>query len=303
MEMQRLGGDLRARLQQPARLLAEEVGIAAHLVHGPARGLEEMRTGHARDVDQMVEDVPGTHGFPSRALRGQVVDLADLHCFHIPVMLEGNVDRLDLAPPICDSTLDEDLIRFHDQVRLDPPAVFTHRIQLHLQVRRVALRRAVVGPGLDLRELLVRQRRVLLVVLDADVLLDIPRRHRAHAVPDRRLVPDPRGVPSNFLIVGESHGARPARAVALHAAPCQNRRDVLRERHRTGIDAEVGGREDVRLVQLTRRVGLRRQSRRCAQKCGSRDGDADRSDRPGNESVESLAMDRHGTIPPTEEKS
>ena len=221
-----------------------------------------MLPGHPSAVDQVVDDPPGSHGLSSRALSGHVVDLPDLHRLHPAVLLQpDDIERLNLAPPVRGSALHNELSGAHDQVRLDPPAVFSRQIQLHSQVRQVAFRRSVVGPCLDHRQLHVRQRRVLLVLLDAEVLLHVPRRHRAHPVPDRRLRLDPPGVPSHLLVARQRHGTRSTRAVAVHAAPREYRRDVLRERHPCGIPAEVRGREEVRLV-VTRYVGLGRQRRR-----------------------------------------
>ena len=61
-------------------------------------------------------------------------------------------------------------------MRQSPPSA---EVERRRHVRGVAAWRAGVGPLRDLGDLLLAQRRVVLVVLDADVLLDVPRRHHA----------------------------------------------------------------------------------------------------------------------------
>jgi hypothetical protein len=85
--------------------------------------------------------------------------------------------------------------------------------------------------------------------------------------------------------------------MAPDAAPIQDRRDVLVERHPRGVDTEVGGSEQMGLV-LTRSVvcrvlslnGSRNQERRGA----NQNGEARRSAEGGSGEKRT---DRHGAIP------
>ena len=81
---------------------------------------------------------------------------------------------------------------------------------------------------------LLAQRRVVLVVLDPDVLLDEPRRHAASLVPEAG--PHLHGSrPGTHVLVRQErlrrHRPRP---MALLTAPLENGRDLLRERHLPG---------------------------------------------------------------------
>ena len=95
----------------------------------------------------------------------------------------------------------------------------------------VALRRAGVDPAHDGGDLVVVQRAIVLVVADADGLVEMPRRHVAvrDALADR-LRPRTR-----FFVGDERHRRRRALVMAGLAALLKNRRDVFRERRRCGL--------------------------------------------------------------------
>ena len=99
----------------------------------------------------------------------------------------------------------------------------------------VALRRAVAGPLHDGVDFLLRQRAVVLVVLDADARVDVPGRHvaRRHAIANRTR-------PRTRLFVGlQRHRRDRIRPVARLALVLENRRDVLGERrYGSGLSRE-----------------------------------------------------------------
>src|ERR1700730_12089505 len=68
----------------------------------------------------------------------------------------------------------------HNQIRrADPPYADVLELRLRGDVSRVTLRSARVHPLDDRRDLSVAQRRIVLVLLDADRLVDEPRWHLA----------------------------------------------------------------------------------------------------------------------------
>src|SRR6185295_17377038 len=117
-----------------------------------------------------------------------------------------------LAPPVGRAALHLELLHLDDEIgRADRPGALI-RIDLRRRhVGRVAARRAAVGPLRDGGDLVVAERGIVVEFLDADVLLDVPRRHHPHAV----------------------------RAVAVLAAALQDWRDVLRK---VGIGRDAAGR-------------------------------------------------------------
>jgi hypothetical protein len=104
-------------------------------------------------------------------------------------------------------------------------------------VLRIAHRRATVHPLGDRLDLAIGQRSIVLELLNADVLVDVPRRHlaRHHACLDR-LRPRPR-----LLIGGERHGRHRVGPVARLALGLENRRDVLCEGRRFRRVRRAGG--------------------------------------------------------------
>jgi len=166
------------------------------------------------------------HGLASR-LVAEVVGLANLHRLHVTVFRNGKLGRREFAPPVRRVGLHGDLGALDDQVRLarmPRGAVLEHA--RHRHVLHVAARRAGIGPLRDLRDFCIAQRWIVLVVLNADVLFDVPRRHRALLVANRgarlhRARPRPR-----VLVGEERHRGHLAGPMAVLAAALQNRRDV-----------------------------------------------------------------------------
>ena len=123
--------------------------------------------------------------------------------------------------------------RGHDEVGLaDGPHAGLRKHQRRGQIGRIAARGAVVGPGRQGGDLRVAQRDVVLVVLDADGLVDEPRRHLAQRGP----VPDRAGPGTRLLVREERHRRHRVRPMAVLAGALQDGRDVPRERHlRAGL--------------------------------------------------------------------
>ena len=127
-------------------------------------------------------------------------------------------------------------LRLEDQVRRSElfrelPAVVLRPLFGRRHVLRVAQRRARVHPPRDQFDLVIAQRDVVLKVLDADRLIQMPRRHGA---PDYALLdglhPGPR-----FFIGHQRHGSHLSGAVAGLALFLKDGRDVLGERRRFGV--------------------------------------------------------------------
>src|SRR5207249_7587931 len=97
------------------------------------------------------------------------------------------------------------------------------------QIGWVPTRRPRVGPLRNRGDLFIAQRRVILVVLDADVLLDVPGWHRAHPVTDGGALLH-RARPGSCVLVGEQRHRRDLTGpMAVLAAALQNRREVFGE--------------------------------------------------------------------------
>ncbi len=91
------------------------------------------------------------------------------------------------------------------------------------EIFRIALHGAAVDPADDRVQLIVAQRHVVLEVLHADALVDVPRRHlpRRHALLDRA------GPRPHVLERDERHRRDRVRLMALLAFRLEDRRDVL----------------------------------------------------------------------------
>ena len=245
--MDRVGDDARAGLQQARRLRIEEVGVAAHFVHRPVDRLlvedERQRIRLLRSVlstsSTCVRQImwwntkrPPTVGVGRARRAVDVVDFLDLERGDVAIFGEPGRDARNLAPPVGRAALHGELLRLDDQIRrADRPRL---RVGVDLRRRhvgRVAARRAAVGPLGDRGDLVVAQRRIVVELLDADVLLDVPRRHHAGLRADAGALLD-RARPRPHVLVGDSDiGATPSGAMAVLAAALQDGRDVLREGH------------------------------------------------------------------------
>ena len=123
--------------------------------------------------------------------------------------------------------------RFDDQIGLR--ADFLGRLPLvrlgpllgRRHVLRIALRRAGIHPAGDGVDLVVRQRHIVLELVNAHRHIDMPRRHlaRDHALADG-FRPGP-----GFFIGHQRHRRHGSGAMALLAFFLQDGRDVLGERH------------------------------------------------------------------------
>ena len=235
MQMHRIGNDISARTQQPAGVLVEDVRIAAHLVYRP--GCDGVVNALAAVVDfggapdHVVENVASAHGLPAGArLIVDVVDFDDLNRLDVAFLVERYGNAVDFAPPVRGAGELGHRIGRHDQVGLARgPLDAVVEYQRLGRVDRVALGRAGLGPDGNRLDFGVVQRRIVLVILDADVLFHVPRRHGAGAVADAGLVFDQAGERSDLFISDERHGADAADAVAILATPLQDRFDVLVE--------------------------------------------------------------------------
>ena len=252
VQVRRREDDVRPGAQEQTGLRIEVVGVAPHLVHRPEAllvggrahdlgvlvrvGPPELRELLDRvllgmdDVPHQVVDAPPRTDGIASARRLDVVDLLHLDGRHVAVLgqtLDGHLP--DRPPPVGVGGADLDRRRRDDQVGLaDRPDGRVGELEQRRRVGRVAARRPVVDPRRDGLDLRVAQGGVALVVLDADVLLDVPGRHRVLRVPQAGALPDaPRPGP-RVLVGDQRHRGSAVRAVALLAAPLQNRRDVLR---------------------------------------------------------------------------
>ncbi len=206
----------RALLQQPAGVVAEDVAVLADRV------LVQLHAGFGRAfrrvrLDRVDDDVMDD-------LR---IARLDLHRLDPAIFGELDVGEL-IDPPVGAGRVHREVVRRrHLQIGLaDEPVAFRPERQRRRHVGRVALRRAGVDPAHDGRDLVVAQRAIVLVVADADGLVEMPRRHVAvrHALPDRAR-PRP-----HFVVGDERHRRRRARVMAGLAAFLEDRRDVFGER-------------------------------------------------------------------------
>ena len=141
-----------------------------------------------------------------RPLAGYVVDLPDLNRLHVAILFDRDQHRRDVTPPIRLTVLHQELVSGHDDVRFaEGPGTGVIELERRRQVLGIALRGALGYPLTDHRDLIVVEGRVVLEVLDTDVLLSIPRRHRAHAVTNGRALSDPSSVAPGILVPLERH--------------------------------------------------------------------------------------------------
>ena len=98
-------------------------------------------------------------------------------------------------------------------------------------VRRVPFRHPVLNPRSDRGHLPITQRRVVLEVLDPDVLLYVPGRHCPSHVTEARPIHDPARVTTHLLVVHEGHRCDTAVPVTSLTATLKNRGDIASESH------------------------------------------------------------------------
>ena len=169
----------------------ERIGIPADFVDRPAGRrrraprvvLGAILSDDLRAPDHVVEDEPATDGLTRVLGIEHVVDLSELKGLDIPVGGVSHPCGFDLTPPVGGVTVDGDFWQHRDQVRLaDGPAAVTE-VTSRRSVGRIASRGTVVRPGCDHGNLGIAERRIVLVVLNPDVPLDVPRRHHPRTWP------------------------------------------------------------------------------------------------------------------------
>jgi hypothetical protein len=175
-------------------------------------------------------------------LRLDVVHFLDLERGNVAVFGEPGGNAGNLSPPVRSVALHLELVGLDDDVRrADGPGVTVGVLLCRRHIGGVAARRAAVGPFRDRRNLVVAERRVVVKLLDADVLLDVPRRHDAGPRADAGALLDGARPGPDVLVGHERHRRNPIGPVAILAAALQDRRDVLREGR---LRRHAGGRRD-----------------------------------------------------------
>ena len=207
--------DLRAGADQPARIRGKHVGgLADRVLVEEEAGWIVFVFDHVRRrvVNDLVRaDVDGPR-FDGR---------------HVHVFLESWIDD-DVDELVGTASLEHVRLRHPDHDgRLNVPRIEIAELARRRHVGGIALGCALVHPLHDRVDLLVRERWIVLVLLDADVLVDEPRRHLA----GRDLGLD-RARPRTRVLVGEKrHRRHHARPMAGLTRSLQDRRDVFCERH------------------------------------------------------------------------
>ena len=225
------------RAQEAACVFVEEVGLAAYFVDRPARAsgaVARLAFRHAGAPDHVVHDeaaADGVAAFVSAFLvAADVVDLADLDGLDVAVLGEARRDRFDVAPPVGHVAFDQHLGELDDQVGFArDPHHFVVELERGREVGGVAFGGSGAPPLVDGVDLPVVERHVVLEVLDADVLLDVPGRHGAHAVADLRAADEAARVGLDLVEVDEGHRGDAVVAVAADAGALEDGRDVAAE--------------------------------------------------------------------------
>ena len=208
--------DLRARLHQPSSVVIEGVAVLADGILVQVDSTRRRSSGSVR-FNHVRHDV--VHDLPCARL--------DLHSLDPPVLRQTRVSEV-VEPPVRSVRVHlVGPVHLHDEIRLaDVPRVFGRELLRRRHVGRVARGGPGVGPSGDQGNLVVGQRQVILVLPDADGLIQVPRRHLA--VRDARA---DRPRPRTHLFVGrQRHRRRRARVVAGRALVLEDGRDVLGER-------------------------------------------------------------------------
>ena len=126
----------------------------------------------------------------------------------------------------------------HNQIGLAVlPGVGIRELAQRRHIGRVSPWRPRIDPLDDRGDLLVRQRRIVLELLDTDPAIEVPRRHHARgdAIPDRPC-------PGPHLLIGDQRHRRDlVGPMTGDARPLEDRRHISRER-----DFLVAGRRGLR---------------------------------------------------------
>ncbi len=212
--------NLRSGLDQAARTLRKNIAVLAErvFVEEEADGIFRFVLDHVRR--RVVDDLEavrlrlGFHG-------------GDIHVFGESGIDVGVVELV--------RTVGAQLVGLgqgDDHVGLaDVPLVHIAEDTRGRHVCRIAGRRALIDPAGDDPDLGVGQRWIVLELVDADVPVDVPRRHlaRGHLLFDR-----PRPGPG-VLVGHQRHRRDRAGAMTVLTGFLQDGRDVLAERHRRGL--------------------------------------------------------------------
>lgn len=145
---------------------------------------------------------------PSAGTALHVADFLDLERLDIPVRAEPGRYR-----------------------RQRPPLVGRGKDQRCWEVGRIPAGGARICPCRHRRDFLLAQGDVVLVVLDADILLDEPGWHDSHSVAQTRTLFDTARPGPRVLVAEEHHRGDRVRSVTVLAATLKDRRDVPGERH------------------------------------------------------------------------
>ena len=179
----------------------------------------------------MMEHEAAADGFAVDA-PGKVVDFAHLDRGDVPIFRQPCRHRSERDPLVGRHRLDHDFGRRHDQVGLaDPPLVAALKIQRRRHVGGISARCTAVHPPRDLRDLLLGERGIVFVVLDADVLLDVPGRHRAPLGSESGPRLDRTREWSRIFVGQQRHRRQGVGPMTRLTVFLQDRCDVFREGH------------------------------------------------------------------------
>ena len=184
---------LEPALQQPRRLRIEEVGVAADLVHRPVgarrrrtpadRPPAPCRVEHLRAPDHVVEDeAAADRRAAGAARRRHVVDFLDLERRDVAVFGEAGRHAAESRPT---SPARSPLTTISCVLTIRSGVPIAHVVPVGVDLARGGMsaglpRGAPLSAHFAIFAIsVVAQRRIVLELLDADVLLDVPGRHHA----------------------------------------------------------------------------------------------------------------------------
>ena len=226
-------------LQQARRLRIEDVGFASHFVHRPRRavvgnvGIRRFLAEHARAPDHVVEHEAAADRLAAGAGRADVVDFLDLERATRSDPRSSGIGTRGISPHQSGAVpLTTHVGGADDEIgRADRPFRLSRSTTRGGGMSASSPRGAPLSAHFAIeRDLVGAQRRIVLEVLDADVLLDIPRRHHAGARADAGALLDRARPRPHFFVGAQRHRRHAVGPMAVLAAALQDRRDVLGER-------------------------------------------------------------------------
>ena len=239
VQMPRVQRERRVRRKQAAGLRRKEIRVAADLMNRPAAAALVGAAARALALDDalvghVVEDVASADRRRRFVVR-DVVDLADLDGRHIAILGQARRNHAEVAPVIGTDRRHGHVLRCQDQIGLaDRPFVAAVELERLRHVGWVTARRAAVHPCCDHRDLGVAERRIVLELLDADILLDEERWHGAALAAQGGAHLDRLGPRPHVFVGDERHRCDALGVMALLTAALQDGRDVFREGHAAG---------------------------------------------------------------------